>query len=79
MTNASKVEMVALENHLDLVKGNSFSTLPMETSRMGLGDKSNSVAMFEDSIKEQITLGQYDVAMRYKTNLNFLYDFLNKN
>lgn len=79
MTNASKVEMVALENHLDLVKGNSLSTLPMETSRMGLGDKSNFVAMFEDSIKEQITLGQYDVAMRYKTNLNFLYDFLNKN
>ena len=79
MTNASKVEMKALENHLKLVKGNSLSTLPMKTSRMGLGDKSDFIGMFENSIKEQITLGQYDVAMGYKTNLKFLTDFFKRN
>lgn len=79
ITNASKVEMIALENHLKLDKGKGLSTLPMKTSRMGLNDKSNFINMFEDSIKEQITLGQYDIAMRYKTNLKFICEFIKKN
>lgn len=79
ITNASKVEMRALENHLNLVKGNSLSTLPMDSCLMGLNDKADFIGMFEKSIKEQVTLGQYDVAMRYKINLKFLTDFFKKN
>ena len=82
MTNASTVEMKALEGHLEaslkLDRQGSLSTLPMGTGRMKLSDKRDFVSMFEDSIKEQITLGQYDVAMRYKRNLNIFSDFFKK-
>lgn len=83
MTNASTVEMKALEGHLEhhlkLDRQGSLSTLPMGTGTMGLNDKRDFVGMFEDSIKEQITLGQYDVAMRYKRNLKIFSDFFKKN
>lgn len=83
MTNASTVEMKALEGHLErhlkLDRQGSLSTLPMGTGRMNLNDKRDFVSMFEGSIKEQITLGQYDVAMRYKRNLKIFSDFFKKN
>lgn len=67
--------MQALEGHLKLDREGLLSTLPIGTGRMGLNDKRDFIGMFEDSIKEQITLGQYDVAMRYKRNLKFFSDF----
>lgn len=77
-SNASIIEMRALENHLMVDKTGRLSTLPYQSSNMGLSDSNDFIGMFEEAIKEQIKLRQYDVAMIYRKSLRVFSDFTKK-
>ena len=68
-SNASLVEMRALESHINVDKGGGLSSLPNGTGSMGLYNRYNFVSMYEDVIQHMDKLAKYDLAQFYKKNL----------
>lgn len=70
LTNASFVEMSALEAHCNVDRGNSLTSFPQETGRMGLNDRCNLISSFEKVIQDMKKLGKYDLQIFYMRNMN---------
>ncbi|GFI29495.1 hypothetical protein IMSAGC013_00881 [Lachnospiraceae bacterium] len=70
LTNATFVEMSALEAHCNVDRGNSLTSFPQETGRMGLNDRCNLISSFEKVIQDMKKLGKYDLQMFYMRNMN---------
>lgn len=70
LTNATFVEMSALEAHYGVDRGNSLTSFPQETGRMGLNDRCNLISSFEKVIQDMKKLGKYDLQMFYMRNMN---------
>lgn len=77
-SNASIVEMRALEAHLNVDKGGWLSSLPKESGFIGLNDRCDFLGMFENVIRDMNTLGRHDLAMIYLKNLQIYSDFARK-
>ena len=70
LRNASFVEMSALEAHCNVDRGNSLTSFPQETGRMGLNDRCDLISSFEKVIQDMKKLGKYDLQMFYMRNMN---------
>ena len=70
MRNASYVEMSALEAYYNVDRGNSLSSFPQETGRMGLNDRCDLISSFEKVIQDMNKLGRCDLQMFYMRNMN---------
>lgn len=70
LTNATFVEMSALEAHCNVDRGNSLTSFPQETGQMGLNDRCNLISSFEKVIQDMKKLGKYDLQMFYMRNMN---------
>jgi TFIIF-interacting CTD phosphatase-like protein len=70
LRNASFVEMSALEAHCNVDRGNSLTSFPQETGRMGLNDRCDLVSSFEKVIQDMKKLGKYDLQMFYMRSMN---------
>ena len=51
-SNATVVEMRALEAHYKVEKQGGFTSLPLEAGNMGLNDRRDFIAMFKKSIED---------------------------
>ena len=70
MRNASYVEMSALEAYYNVDRGNSLSSFPQETGRMGLNDRCDLISSVEKVIQDMNKLGRCDLQMFYMRNMN---------
>ena len=70
LRNASFVEMSALEAHCNVDRGNSLTSFPQETGRMGLNDRCDLISSFEKVIQDMKKLGKNDLQMFYMRNMN---------
>ena len=63
-SNATVVEMRALEAHYKVEKQGGFTSLPLEAGNMGLNDRRDFISMFKKSIEDlEQYEGQYRAAM----------------
>lgn len=75
--SATIVEMRALEAYLDVDKNGGLSSLPMETGRMGLYDRTNFMGMFRKQISDMQLLKQGKTAAYYQYSMQSYWDFMN--
>lgn len=68
-SNASIVEMRALESHYNVDKGGGLTSLPNGTGTMGLNDRRNFISMFEEAVQDLQKLARYDLSQFYKRNM----------
>ncbi len=68
-SNATYVEMHALEAHYSVDKGDGISSLPLGCGDMGLNDRRNFIAMFKKEIQDMRKLSQHALVLFYKKNL----------
>ena len=68
-SNASIVEMRALESHYNVDKGGGLTSLPSGTGTMGLNDRRNFISMFEEAVQDLQKLARYDLSQFYKRNM----------
>ena len=61
-SNATVVEMRALEAHYKVEKQGGFTSLPLEAGNMGLNDRRDFIAMFKKSIEDLNKLGRFDLS-----------------
>ena len=60
-SNATVVEMRALEAHYKVEKQGGFTSLPLEAGNMGLNDRRDFIAMFKKSIEDLNKLGSQEL------------------
>ena len=68
-SNATYVEMHALEAHYSVDKGDGISSLPLGCGDMGLNDRRDFIAMFKKEIQDMRKLSQHALVLFYKKNL----------
>lgn len=66
--------MRALESYFNVDKDGGLGSLPLTATggygEMGLNDRGNFIAMFEDVIKDMKLLGRYDLMSFYMRNMD---------
>ena len=69
-SNATIVEMRALEGHYHVFKQNGFSSLPKINGNLGLHDKHDYISRFSDVIRDMKKMGRNDLLLMYSKALN---------
>ena len=69
-SNATVVEMRALEAHYKVEKQGGFTSLPLEAGNMGLNDRRDFIAMFKKGIEELKKLGKYDISLLWMKSMD---------
>ncbi len=75
-SNATLVEMRALEAYTGVEKNGGLSSLPMETGDMGLNDRRNFMEMFKKQISDMALLKQKAAAAYYEYSMRNYWDFM---
>ncbi|MCM1258155.1 MAG: hypothetical protein NC307_09925 [Roseburia sp.] len=75
-TNATLVEMRALEAYAGVDKNGGLSSLPMGTGEMGLHDRRNFMQMFKKEISDMTLLKQRAAVAYYEYSMRNYWDFL---
>lgn len=75
-SNATLVEMRALEAYTGVEKNGGLSSLPMGTGDMGLYDRRNFMQMFRKEISDMTLLKQRAAAAYYEYSMRNYWDFL---
>ena len=69
-SNATVVEMRALETHYKVQKQGGFTSLPLEAGNMGLNDRRDFIAMFKKSIEDLKKLGKFDLSLLWMKSMD---------
>ncbi len=77
-SNASIIEMRALEAHLNIDKRGGLTSLPKGAGFLGLNDRCDFIGMFKNVIHDMKKIGRYDLARIYLINLRIYSDFEKK-
>lgn len=75
-TNATVVEMRALEAYTGVEKNGGLTSLPMGTGEMGLHDRRNFMQMFKKEISDMALLKQRAAVAYYEYSMRNYWDFL---
>lgn len=75
-TNATLVEMRALEAYTGVDKNGGLSSLPMGTGEMGLHDRKNFMQMFKKEISDMALLKQRKAVAYYEYSMRNYWDFM---
>ncbi len=75
---ATIVEMRALEAYTGVEKQNGLTSLPMETGRMGLNDRTDFMNMFKKQIGDMKLLRQQKAAEYYMYSMQAYWDFMSR-
>ena len=71
-SNATVVEMRAVEAHYKVEKQGGFTSLPLEAGNMGLNDRRDFIAMFKKSIEDLNKLGRFDLSLLWTKSMDCL-------
>ncbi len=69
-SNATVVEMRALEAHYKVEKQGGFTSLPLEAGNMGLNDRRDFISMFKKGMEELKKLGKYDISLLWMKSMD---------
>ena len=78
-SNATVVEMRALEAHYKVEKQGGFTSLPLEAGNMGLNDRRDFIAMFKKSIEDLNKLGRFDLSLLWTKSMDTYLDLTSAN
>ena len=78
-SNATVVEMRALEAHYKVEKQGGFTSLPLEAGNMGLNDRRDFIAMFKKSIEDLNKLGRFDLSLLWTKSMDAYLDLTSAN
>ena len=78
-SNATVVEMRALEAHYKVEKQGGFTSLPLEAGNMGLNDRRDFIAMFKKSIEDLNKLGRFDLSLLWTKSMDTYLNLPNAN
>ena len=78
-SNATVVEMRALEAHYKVEKQGGFTSLPLEAGNMGLNDRRDFIAMFKKSIEDLNKLGKFDLSLLWTKSMDTYLDLTSAN
>ena len=76
-SNATVVEMRALEAHYKVEKQGGFTSLPLEAGNMGLNDRRDFISMFKKSIEDLNKLGKFDLSLLWTKSMDKSKAFAN--
>lgn len=68
-SNATVVEMQALEAHYKVDRGEWLSSFPVDASDVHLNDRYNFMSIFEKRINDMQILARYDLVQLYRKNM----------
>ena len=78
-SNATVVEMRALEAHYKVEKQGGFTSLPLEAGNMGLNDRRDFISMFKKSIEDLNKLGRFDLSLLWTKSMDTYLNLPNAN
>ena len=78
-SNATVVEMRALEAHYKVEKQGGFTSLPLEAGNMGLNDRRNFISMLKKCIEDLNKLGRFDLSLLWKKSMDAYLDLTSAN
>lgn len=78
-SNATVVEMRALEAHYKVEKQGGFTSLPLETGNMGLNDRRDFISMFKECIEDLNKLGRFDLSLLWTKSMDAYLDLTSAN
>ena len=78
-SNATVVEMRALEAHYKVEKQGGFTSLPLEAGNMGLNNRRDFISMFKKSIEDLNKLGRFDLSLLWTKSMDAYLDLPNTN
>ena len=78
-SNATVVEMRALEAHYKVEKQGGFTSLPLEAGNMGLNDRRDFISMFKECIEDLNKLGRFDLSLIWTKNMDAYLDLTSAN
>ena len=78
-SNATVVEMRALEAHYKVEKQGGFTSLPLEAGNMGLNDRRDFISMFKKSIEDLKKLGKFDLSLLWMKSMDTYLNLTSSN
>ena len=78
-SNATVVEMRALEAHYKVEKQGGFTSLPLEAGNMGLNDRRDFISMFKECIEDLNKLGRFDLSLLWTKSMDAYLDLTSAN
>ena len=78
-SNATVVEMRALEAHYKVEKQGGFTSLPLEAGNMGLNDRRDFISMLKKCIEDLNILGRFDLSLLWKKSMDAYLDLTSAN